>query len=278
MLFGAVVFSALLPWAQAASPAAAPTPAGVRVAVISDTHTTRDTGEDRVEYRGHFDKVIAAVNAAHVQVVIMTGDLTQFGKDTEFEEFKEQAKGLKSPVFWVPGNHDDGNKKLPPRDPGPKQSQLDECEKELGHTFYVQDVAGLHLIAVNSQLLGSGLPREAEQWKFLEDQFAQPVPATTLVFLHMPPFLNSPDEGADIYWSLDPTSRHRLLDLLVKGGVHTLVTGHLHRPLINQYHGVLIVSCPAVSFAAPRGVNAVGWTLLTVRPDGDVQVEFKPIH
>ena len=82
----------------------------VRIALVSDTHTTRGTAEDQTLYKGHLDQVIAQVNQAKVDVILIAGDLTQGGKAQDQEDFKAQIKGFTAPVLFVPGNHDIGNK------------------------------------------------------------------------------------------------------------------------------------------------------------------------
>lgn len=257
--------------------AAAPESAPIKFAVISDTHVTRDTEEDHAQFRGRLDRVIAAVNAAHVSFVLVSGDLTQSGKPEQYADFKAQIARVKPPLLWVPGNHDVGNKKLPPRDAGPKEEQLHAFEAALGPSYYAKDVAGVHIVAVNSQLLGSGLAEEAAEWAFLEEQLGKPAAPRTVVLMHVPPFLDSADEPAGAYWGLEPAPRQHFLELLRRSGVKLVIAGHLHRPLVNHYAGILFAICPSAAWGIPRGKTPIGWTLVTLRGDGEAQVEFKPI-
>src|ERR1041384_4036758 len=75
----------------------APEAVAVRFALVSDTHTTRGTQGDQPLYKGRLDQVIAAVNAADVNAVLIAGDLTQSGKPEEMADFRAQIRGFRAP-------------------------------------------------------------------------------------------------------------------------------------------------------------------------------------
>ncbi len=258
----------------AAGTAAEPAPP-LRLALVSDTHTTRGTKDDQPMYRGRFDRVIAAVNAAGVDVVVVAGDLTQNGKPEEFDDFKAQVRGFHAPVYWVPGNHDIGPKRIPDKQAGPAPARLARYVQTMGRDFYVQPVRGVRLLAIDSQLFGSGLPEEEKMWTLLEQQLAAPGGTPALVFMHMPPFVKSADEPGGDYWNIEPAPRARLLALLKRGGVAAVLTGHLHYQLVNHYAGIPLVTTPPVSFGLPLGIAPQGWTLVTIPPGGEPTFEFK---
>ncbi|MBV9864232.1 MAG: metallophosphoesterase [Abitibacteriaceae bacterium] len=249
----------------------------IRIALVSDTHTTRGTAEDQPLYKGRFDKVIEAVNAANVSLVLIAGDLTQGGHDEEIADFKDQIKKLHAPILYVPGNHDVGDKILPTKPGGVTAKRVEHYETLLGAAFFEKEQAGVRVVGLTASLLGSGLPREAEQWTFLEKALAKPAKLPTLLLMHYPLFLKTPDEPSDPYWNVEPQPRARLLALLQSGGVRAVLSGHLHRPLINHYNGILLASSPPVSFGLPRGKQPQGWTLITVSPQQEVNAEFQYI-
>jgi alkaline phosphatase D len=246
--------------------------------LLSDTHTTRGTKEDQPLYHGRLDKVIAAVNAAKVDFVLIAGDLTQSGKPEEIADFKEQVKGFQAPVAWVPGNHDIGAKRIPDKAPGPTAARVENFERELGPSFWAREFAGVRVVGLNSQLFGSGLAREEEMWSLLDNEMAMPSAKRTIVFMHMPPFVTSVDEPGGGYWNIEPAPRAHLLGVLKRGGVQTVLTGHLHYQLVNRHNGILIVTTPPVSFGLPRGVAPQGWTLVTIPRDGETQFDFRPVR
>ena len=263
----------------AAVPAAArPAGTAIRIALVSDTHTTRGTAEDQPLYRGRFERVIAAVNAAKVDLVLVAGDLTQNGTAEELKDFKALARGFTAPVHCVPGNHDVGPKVLPGKPDAPSLELIASFERELGATFFARTTAGLRVIGINSPVLGSGLPVEREMWKLLEAELARPGALPTVVLQHYPLFVKSADEPGGVYWNVEPAPRRRLLELLQRGGVRTVLTGHLHRPISNRYAGILFVSTLPVSFGLPRGEQQQGWTLVTLRPSAEAEFEFRTVN
>jgi len=249
-----------------------------RIALVSDTHTTRGAAEDQPRYRGRLDKVIAAVNETHVDLILIAGDLTQDGKPEELADFKDQIRGFRAPVWFVPGNHDIGNKVVRGKESETTLSpfRVSRFEMRCGPSIFARELAGIRIIGLNSPILGSGFAREKAMWRFLEKELAHPAAMPTLVFMHYPPFTKTPDEPGD-YWNIEPEPRHRLLDLLHRGGVQTVLTGHLHRTLTNRSNGIFFITTGPVSFGLPRGKQPQGWTLVTVQPGGKVDAAFCPI-
>jgi hypothetical protein len=131
--------------------------------------------------------------------------------------------------------------------------------------------------------LGSGLPEEEAQWKFLEEQLLQLDAPPTLLLMHYPPFTAAPREPGGGYWNLEPGPRSRLLALVDQPAsqVIGILTGHLHRGnevTFTTGHGpVRIITTPPVSFGLPAGKQPEGWTLVTVTPENTIQPEFRPI-
>ena len=241
----------------------------IRFALLSDPHVNRGTAEDQPLYRPRFESVIAAINAEKVSFVLIAGDLTQNGKPEEIADFKKLAAGFTAPVHYVPGNHDVGNKRIAGKtDPVVTPARTTAFEESLGPSFYARTMAGVRLIGVNSPILGAGVPLEEKQWTFLERELASPAAMPTIVFMHHPLFVKTADEPGGEYWNVEPEPRARLIALLKRGGVHIVLTGHLHRALTNRLDDMVLVSTLPVSFGLPRAKNLQGWTLVTLPGDG----------
>ena len=249
-----------------------------RIALVSDTHVNRGTAEDQPLYRGRLEKVIAAVNAEKVDFVLIAGDLTQNGKPDEIADFKTQVRGFTAPAYWVPGNHDVGNKRLPNGTGGPENEKIELIERELGPSYWARDLGELRVIGVNSQIFGSGLAREPEAWTWLEHELAASSMRPKIVVMHMPPFVKTADEPGGVSWNFEPEPRARVLALLHRYGVRTVLTGHLHRQLVNHDKEILIVTTPPVSFGLPRATAPQGWTLVTIPKEGEAQYEFRSVR
>lgn len=270
-----LVWLALSAWSQ--SPAK-PSDVIARIALVSDTHCNRSTNADQQRYRGHLEKVIAQVNAAKVDFVVIAGDVTENGKPEELADFKDQIKSFDARVFYVPGNHDLGNKVLPGKKTELNAFRMSRYQMRMGPATFARDCAGVRIIGVNSPIFGSSFSQEKKMWSFLEKELSRRCPEPTIVFMHYPPFIKKPDESGGDYWNIEPEPRQRLLALLKKGGVKTVLTGHLHRDLINRHDGILYVTTRPVSFGLPKGKQPEGWTLITLRHDGEAQVESQTIQ
>lgn len=256
---------------------ARPRPRTVRIALVSDPHVTCAESGAAAAYRRNFEQAIAEVNAARVDLVLFAGDLTDAGDAASFARFRELIRSLRSPVRWAPGNHDCGGKVSAGAEGAVTESKLAAYERVLGRSYGVETVAGVRLVRVNASLLGSGLPSEARQWAMLEREAGSPAPAMRLILLHYPLFLENPDETDGGYWTVDPGARGRLLALAEKMSARAILFGHLHRRLEKSWSGIAFIGAPAVSFGLPEGKEPPGWALLTVSPDGQVQVEWRPL-
>jgi len=257
----------------------------VRIALVADPHVNSATSGDEANYKARFQRVIAEVNASHVSLVLIAGDLTQSGKPEQFADFKDLIKEFQAPVRVVCGNHDVGQKiGITGAKPGAgvTADRIAKFEALFGASFYTQMWEGVRFIGINTPVLGSGLPVEAQQWDFLEREL---MPSAgrgmpTVLLTHYPLYLAAPDEPGGIYWNVEPAPRARLLSLIKKSGnVVAVLSGHLHRPLVNKTaDGVLLYTSPPVSFGLPAGKQPEGWTLVTIAPaKRTVQTEFHAI-
>lgn len=251
-----------------------------RIAFLSDTHVNLRTNATGLLYNSHFDRTIAEVNAANVDLVLITGDLTDNGLPEQFDLFKKKAAVLKAPLLYVPGNHDvgmvvveNGKEK---RSITPKRLEL--FREKLGPGWFACDKAGVHVIGLNSCLFDTGLEAEADQWKFLERELAHPQSRPTLVLEHYPPFLKTPDEPIVGTWNVHPEQRKRLLELFRQAQVTAVLSGHTHYGFTNHLDGTLFLTTTAVAYGLPIPQQPAGWMLLTLPPKGEPQTEFKSLE
>ncbi len=253
-------------------------PRPLRVALVCDTHTNLDTEGEPALYRAHFDAVIAEVNAAQVDLVLLGGDLTEGGTPATVAAFIGQAAQLKAPQLRVAGNHDVGAKKAEGIKSNLSDERVARFEALMGPSLWAREIGGARFVGVNASLFGSGLEHETAQWEFLEKELAKPyaAPLGTHLLTHYPPFLTSPDEPSD-YWNIEPAPRARLLALLKGAQVRGVFSGHLHRPLFNQTDEFTLVTAPPVSFGLPRGQQPEGWTLISIVSGEDVRFETRSL-
>ena len=264
-----------------------------RIALATDIHVGYDRDGLAAAAQDRFDQLIAAINAASVDFIIFGGDLVENADTDEMRDFIECARQFDAPHRAIPGNHDVGNRKLPGKEGDEMEVNAERVarfEACFGLSFWRKDINGaVRVLGVNASLFGSGLEREEEQWQWLEAQLNESDALPTLLTTHYPLYLETPDEdgatewNADLpkdYWTIEPQSRRRLFELLTRGNVRAVLSGHLHHPLRHEREGVLLLSSVPVAFALPRAqppgeVSWPGWTLISVAENGEVEAEWQ---
>ena len=80
----------------------------MRLALVADTHTTRCTEGEQPFYRERFARVIAQVNTAEVDLIVIAGDLTDGGLPEQYADFRSQIQAFRAPVLLIPGRSRSG--------------------------------------------------------------------------------------------------------------------------------------------------------------------------
>ena len=171
--------------------------------------------------------------------VVLTGDLTDFGRAAEYEHLARMLAPLSMPQFLLPGNHDE-------------RAQLRRSFKEhayLGDGEFVQYSVslgehGLQLLALDTVEPGAPHGRlcpKRLQWlsDALDSHRGEPV----VIAMHHPPFetlighmdriglLDGADELAEI--------------LAGHPAVERVICGHLHRTIYSRVGGAVVSTAPS---------------------------------
>jgi|GEM_PF-105656 len=228
--------------------------------------------------------VIEQVNAMKPDLVVASGDLSDDGycKPGLFEKIAEQLKQLNAPIVAVPGNHDTGHKT---GEPPIKKEYQDEFAAAFGDWKFVVEKENWRLIGLNSQIFGSGLAYDDEQWQWFEQQLDQADAAgqQVAVFTHEVPYIVEPNElfnDHSDYWSYVPAARQRFLKLMDRPSIKLFATGHLHWRDERELLHAKWIWCPSASIIVddarfPSGGEALGCYKYTFTDDG-VSYEFVP--
>jgi 3',5'-cyclic AMP phosphodiesterase CpdA len=257
------------------SRAESPTNGLARIALLADTHTLVVTNQRQATFKAHLSRAAVEANAAKVDVVLIAGDLTDGGSPEQMREFRAQLNQFSSPVLYVPGNHDVGNKPAAQREPVVSSEKVETFTKALGPCWFESDLSGIRIIGINASLLGSGLPEESAMWKFLGTKLKGNSGAPVFLLSHYPLFIKSEDEPGNEYYNMPTNARARFLKLLRNGSLNGVLSGHYHRPLVNTVNGHVLLTTPPISFGLPGGKQAEGWTLVTVTSSGELKHEFR---
>jgi 3',5'-cyclic AMP phosphodiesterase CpdA len=153
----------------------------------------------------------------------------------------------------IPGNHDIGEAPAYSRLKQPLTAErIAAWRRHVGPQWWLRDAGDWRLIGLDTALMGSDLPEEAEQRDFLEQALATRGGRPVMVFIHMPPFDRDP---ADPKWSTSVIpfpARGAFLDACASGGVKVINCGHLHIYRRLRHRGMEIVWAPATAMVDVR--------------------------
>jgi len=216
-----------------------------RYAIMSDTHI-RPPGESSSPWQTNLltnDRarwVAEQVNGVNPDLVIHLGDvvhpvphLPTYGSASKAAN--EIMSRIEAPVYYVPGNHDVGDKDNPTVPSYVvNESYQEKFMEHMGPLYQSFDHRGVHFVLINSPILNSGLPHEEEQREWLEADLEEQKGARIHVFSHYPPYIYTPHEPSN-YDNLDEPARSWLLRLLETHCVEAFFAGHVHHYGYKRY-------------------------------------------
>jgi len=230
-----------------------------RFAVITDTHVNPEDGKTSSPFQTNAlanargSAAIAGINRHEPVLVVHVGDIVHPVPELPSflpacERFKELAKALKAPLHVAAGNHDVGDKTVDWMPAGTVQQEFVEAYRRIfGPDFYSFDAEGCHFIVINAQTINSGLPAEAEQRAWLEQDFAAHAGKRTFFFTHYPPYVSDRHEASN-YDNIDEPGRTWLLDLLKQYKPEALFAGHVHHQWYDLYEDTECYILPSTAF------------------------------
>lgn len=211
------------------------------LAQITDTHI-REPG--RLAYRrlNTAPYLTSAVNALmklpqKPDAVLLTGDLTDFGRPAEYRHLAELLTPLDMPYYLLAGNHDD-------------RENMRVCFPD--HTYLGADrfiqysiiVGGLRVVALDSSETGQSAGRLcSSRLSWLENELNKDRVTPTVIAIHHPPFktlIGHMDkigllEGAQEFESI--VERH--------SNIQRVVCGHLHRTIYTSFAKTIASIAPS---------------------------------
>jgi 3',5'-cyclic AMP phosphodiesterase CpdA len=206
------------------------------IAQLTDLHVGAPWGD---ESESAVAKAVAAVSRVlgrAADAVIISGDIANTPADAEYERARSLLDGLGSPLYVLPGNHDD-------RDG--LRRHFDLPETNATHLSYAAQLGPVRLVALDSVRDGeSGGQVDAPRLAWLESALAEDRTTPTLLAMHHPP-LQIGQRGMDAIGI--PEQERRALGKIVAGNpqVHRIVSGHVHRAVIGDLHGTPVLALPS---------------------------------
>jgi Icc protein len=197
------------------------------------------------------NRVIVELNDLQPDVVICTGDFTNFGYRQEFKTAEAYLERIKAPVHSIPGNHDARN------------VGYVHFEELIGPRHWAIDVKGVRVVGADSSepdLDHGQIGRERYTW--IREQFA--APADYEIFAlhhHLIPVPGTGRERNIVYDAGD------LLEVLIQAGVRLVLTGHKHVPYVWRLENLYIVNAGTCASLRLRGHTKPCYNVIEIEGD-----------
>ncbi|WP_447641832.1 MULTISPECIES: outer membrane protein assembly factor BamB family protein [Chitinophagaceae] len=185
-----------------------------KFAFVSDTHVGSETGAEDLR------RTVADINKdTSIRFVVHTGDVTEFGADSEIRLAKQILDSLNKPYYIIPGNHDANW----------SESGSNTFKKIFGAETFAFRYGGYLFVGTGSgpnMRMGPGqIPRENILW--LDSVLS------TVQNIHLPTvFLNHYPQNADL------NNWFEVTDLLRKRDTRIILHGHGHVDRRLEYDGI----------------------------------------
>ena len=213
------------------------------IAHITDLHL-RTEGE--LAFTGMIDTAARLVETVDFlnafrprpDLVLVTGDLVDFGKPEEYANLRRVLDRLTVPAYLIPGNHDNReNLRRAYADHG--------YMPRSGFLHYVIDGHPVRLIGLDTLDQGqvAGLMC-AERLAWLDARLAEAPDQPTLLFMHHPPYSTGMIR-MDGYACVGGAEMGEVVGRHPQ--VERVVCGHLHRATVRRWCGTVISSSPATA-------------------------------
>jgi 3',5'-cyclic AMP phosphodiesterase CpdA len=201
-----------------------------------------------------------------VDMVVVAGDLTDFGTEEEYNRFRELMEPLELPYRAVPGNHDN-------------VAVMRACFADQpwmvsnGPINWALEFDDLALIGLDSSVPGQAHGNLSEETlSFLSGTLDVQDGKPTIVMLHHPPVVTGIDK-MDIQNLRDSAKLRAILSGY--SGELRLTCGHVHRNIVAPFGTVMCHIGPGVSHAVTIDLREGAPNCLTKEPGGFLLHEIR---
>jgi len=210
-------------------------PAVVRLVQFTDCHILAEArGRMKgMNTRASFEAVcqIAMANYTDLDLILATGDLSQDASTTSYQYLAQQFDEMQLPLFWLPGNHDDGN------------VMHEHLRGERISDAKLVLIGNWLIVLLDSTIQGqaSGIV-SPEQIDFLEASLQQHASRHALVCLHH----QAIPAGSEWIDRLGLQQPQALIDAIKShDNVRAVLWGHVHQQAHHQRDGIEWMSTPS---------------------------------
>lgn len=206
------------------------------IAQVTDIHLGFQPDDPAELNRKRLDEVVATLLALTPQpdLLLMTGDLTEFGTVASYQTLKTVCAALPFPVLPALGNHDLRENFY---------AVFPDAPQVGGFLQYCYDAGPLRVIVLDTLEEGRhGGSFDPARAAWLDARLAEDA-RPTVVMLHHPPIETGNGWMTE---DLDAPWVRRLRGVIERHGhVVRLVTGHLHRAIVTGWGGTTLAVCPS---------------------------------
>lgn len=214
----------------------------IRIALLTDLHITLENENGKV-----MSCVVDEINNAPFDLVIIAGDLTNMGSDSELKCAHSHLQRISHPLLVTHGNHETTW----------SESGGKDFEKYFGHNGCTTASVGGYLFVAYSAgpfiKMADGTAQDGQRLKWVESQLKKVGKKRIISVCHYP--LNS-----------DLTNRVEITSLLKKYNASASLAGHYHTPRLMNFD-----SLPGIvgrSLMLQKGSERnYGYTILTLDND-----------
>ncbi len=244
-----------------------------KVIQITDTHIVPDgqLAYGKVDTAAALADAVTTINRilpqiGPVDLIVVTGDLTDFGSPEEYQRFRDIMAPLVIPYHAVPGNHDDRETMrtaFADQDWMPKDGPID----------WILELSDFVLVGLDTLVQGAPYGRLSERsLAFLKESMDRHPNKSFLIGLHHPPFAT----GIHAMDSQNLRETEPLRDVLnTHPGGARLICGHVHRNVVTEWGSVICQIAPGVSHAVTLEQRVDATNTLTIEPGGFMLHEMR---
>ncbi|EFL88484.1 phosphodiesterase [Ahrensia sp. R2A130] len=194
-----------------------------------------------------------------IDMAIVTGDLTDFGTEEEYQRFRELMSPLAIPYRAVPGNHDD-------------VSLMRACFSDEdwmpadGPINWISDFENLTLIGLDSSVPDMAHGHLVDDTlAFLKSALAARTGNPVIVALHHPPIMTGIEK-----MDIQNLRESRKLQSILSDHEHELrlICGHVHRNIVAHFGGAICQVAPGISHAVTMDLREGAANCLSKEPGG----------
>jgi 3',5'-cyclic AMP phosphodiesterase CpdA len=235
------------------------------ISQISDLHI-RMPGQKAyrvVETDRYLPPAVQALNRLDPapSLVIISGDLTDFGRPQEYAHLREMLDGLTTRYVVMPGNHDAREQLM---------AAFTGHDYLAGYEGFVQYTVEDY--PVRLVMLDTVVPQEshgalcARRLDWLARRLAEQPGRPTVIAMHHPPFQTGIVHMDNIGLLEGAQELERIVSR--HPNVERIICGHLHRTIFRRFGGTIASTCPSPAHQVALDLRPDGPSAFVMEPPG----------